>query len=59
MTQGGNMWFDGFAVPWLAEVLPQVFTAPKTLSLQIGGLLSYVLFALGSVSTGWRRCGPG
>ena len=52
MTQGGNMWFDGFAVPWLAEVLPQVFTAPKTLSLQIGGLLSYVLFALGWVLYG-------
>ena len=52
MTQGSNMWFDGFAVPWLAEVLPQVFTAPKTLSLQIGGLLSYVLFALGWVLYG-------
>ena len=52
ITQGGNMWFDGFAVPWLAEVLPQVFTAPKTLSLQIGGLLSYVLFALGWVLYG-------
>jgi hypothetical protein len=46
------MWFDGFAVPWLAEVLPQVFTAPKTLSLQIGGLLSYVLFPLGWVLYG-------
>ena len=52
MTQGGNMWFDGFAAPWLAEVLPQAFTAPKTLSLQIGGLLSYVLFALGWVLYG-------
>ena len=27
MTQGGNMWFDGFAAPWLAEVRPQAFTA--------------------------------
>ena len=52
MTQGGNMWFDGFAAPWLAEVLPQAFTAPKTLPLQIGGLLSYVLFALGWVLYG-------
>jgi hypothetical protein len=47
MTQGGNMWFDGFAAPWLAEVLPEAFTAPKTLPLQVGGLLSYLLFALG------------
>jgi hypothetical protein len=47
MMQGGNMWFDGFAAPWLAEVLPQAFTAPKTPILQIGGLLSYVLVALG------------
>jgi hypothetical protein len=52
MAQGGNMWFDGFAAPWLAEVLPQAFTAPKTLPLQIGGLLSYALFALGWVLYG-------
>jgi len=52
MTQGGNMWFDGFAAPWLAEVLPQAFTAPKTPILQIGGLLSYVLFTLGWVLYG-------
>ena len=43
---------DGFAVPWLAQALPQVFTTPPTLSLQIGGLLSYVLFALGWVLYG-------
>jgi hypothetical protein len=47
MMQGGNMWFDGFAAPWLAEVVPQAFTAPKTPILQIGGLLSYVLVAVG------------
>jgi hypothetical protein len=47
MTQGGNLWFDGFASPWLAEVAPQVFTGPKTAVLQLGGLLSYALFALG------------
>jgi hypothetical protein len=52
MTQGGNMWFDGFAAPWLAEVLPQAFTARKTSILQIGGLSSYVLFALGWVLYG-------
>jgi hypothetical protein len=48
MTQGGNMWFDGFAAPWLAEVAPQVFTAEKTAILQIGALLSY-----GGIALGW------
>jgi hypothetical protein len=52
MTQGGNMWFDGFAAPWLAEVLPQAFTVEKTAILLTGALLSYVLFALGWVLYG-------
>ena len=52
MTQGGNMWFDGFAAPWLAEVLPQAFTVRKTPILQVGALTSYVLFALGWVLYG-------
>ena len=52
MSQGGNMWFDGFAAPWLAEVLPEAFTARKTPILQIGGLTSYVLFTLGWVLYG-------
>ena len=47
MTQGGNMWFDGFAAPWLAAVAPQVFTGEKTITLQIGALAAYLLFALG------------
>jgi hypothetical protein len=47
MTQGGNMWFDGFAAPWLAAVAPQVFTAEKTITLQAGALAAYLLFALG------------
>jgi hypothetical protein len=51
-TMGGNMWFEGFAVPWLADVLPQVFTAEKTVTLQIGALASYLFFALGWVLYG-------
>lgn len=47
MVQGGNMWFDGFAVPWLAAVAPQVFTAEPTITLQVGALAAYSLFALG------------
>ncbi|WP_232668513.1 hypothetical protein [Pseudonocardia sp. TRM90224] len=52
MTQAGNMWFDGFAGPWLAEVAPQVFAGEKTVTLQLGGLLSYALFALGWILFG-------
>jgi hypothetical protein len=58
MTQGGNMWFDGFASPWLAEVLPQAFTAEKTSILVTGALLSYATFALGWVLfafASWRE----
>ncbi len=47
MIQGGNMWFDGFAAPWLAEVVPQAFVAEKTTILLTGALLSYASFALG------------
>jgi hypothetical protein len=58
MVQGGNMWFDGFAAPWLAEVVPQAFTAEKTTILLTGALLSYATFALGWVLfafTSWRE----
>jgi hypothetical protein len=48
MAMAGDMWFDGFAAPWLAEVAPQVFTTAKpTAILQVGALLSYALIALG------------
>lgn len=41
------MRFDGVASPWLAEVLPEAFTAEKTPILVTGALLSYVTFTLG------------
>jgi hypothetical protein len=47
MTMAGDMWFDGFAAPWLAEVAPAAFTAHSTPILEIGALLSYGLCALG------------
>lgn len=49
MTQGGNMWFDGFAGPWLAEMAPQLITAEKSPVLVTGALMSYTFFALGWV----------
>ena len=27
---GSNMWFDGFAAPWIAEVTPDAFAAERT-----------------------------
>jgi hypothetical protein len=48
MTMAGDMWFDGFASPWLAEVAPQVFsTLRPTPILELGALLSYGLMAVG------------
>ena len=48
MTMAGDMWFDGFASPWLAEVVPDVFTTVRpTPILELGALLSYGLMALG------------
>jgi hypothetical protein len=50
---GGDMWFDGFAGPWLAEVAPDVLTAEKTPILLGGAIVSFLLFALGWVLYGW------
>lgn len=44
---GANMWFEGFAVPWLAGEVPQILTAEKTLFWQVGYYSSYLLFAIG------------
>ena len=49
---GANMWFEGFAVPWLADVVPQVLTAEKTPFWQVGYYSSYLLFAIGWVLFG-------
>jgi hypothetical protein len=49
---GGNMWFDGFAAPWIAEVAPAAFAAERTAVLLTGALASYVLFGLGWVLVG-------
>ena len=49
---GANMWFEGFAVPWLADVVPEVLTAEKTMFWKVGYLSSYLLFAIGWVFFG-------
>ncbi|WP_306921227.1 hypothetical protein [Arthrobacter globiformis] len=43
----GNMWFDGFAGPFVADVAPGAILAGGSGMLVVGGLSSYVLFALG------------
>ena len=43
----GDMWFEGFAVPWLAQVAPGVFSADRTGSMMAAWLASVVLFSLG------------
>jgi hypothetical protein len=57
MDMAGNMWFDGFAGPWIADVAPEAILAGGSGMLAIGGLSSYVLFALGWMVfgiAGWR-----
>jgi hypothetical protein len=47
VEHAGNMWFDGFAAPWIAAVAPEAFAAERTPVLLTGALTSYVLFGLG------------
>jgi hypothetical protein len=57
LDMAGNMWFDGFAAPWIAETAPGAILAGGSGMLVIGGFSSYVLFALGWVVfgvAGWR-----
>ena len=58
VAMAGNMWFEGFAVPWLAHVAPSAILAGGSGTLVVGGLSSYLLFAFGWVAfglAGWRR----
>ncbi|MEV6491124.1 hypothetical protein AB0M20_21305 [Actinoplanes sp. NPDC051633] len=54
----GDMWFEGFAVPWLAQVAPATFEADRSGTLlSAAWLVSVVLFALGWALFGlasWR-----
>lgn len=47
VTLGADMWFEGFAAPWLAEVVPEVLTAEKTAIWQAGFHSSFALFSIG------------
>jgi hypothetical protein len=56
---GANMWFEGFAVPWLADVVPQVLSAEKTTFWKVGYLSSYALFSIGWVLFGFASLRAG
>ena len=52
MALGGDLWFETFAVPWLADEAPNAFDTSPTVMLGLGALASYFLFALGWVLYG-------
>ena len=53
MMLGGDLWFESFAVPWLAEgPLPEVLSSDPSLLFALGALSSYWLFAIGWVAFG-------
>ncbi|HEY3574151.1 MAG TPA: hypothetical protein VGK98_10035 [Arthrobacter sp.] len=57
LDMAGNMWFDGFAGPWIAEAAPGAILAGGSGMLAVGGLSSYVLFSVGWMFfgiAGWR-----
>ena len=52
MALGGDLWFETFAVPWIADEVPAAFDTDPTVVLGLGALSSYVLFAIGWVLYG-------
>jgi hypothetical protein len=52
MALGGDLWFETFAVPWLADEAPIAFDTDPTVMLGLGALSSYLLFAAGWVLYG-------
>jgi hypothetical protein len=52
MALGGDLWFETFAVPWLADEAPNAFGTDPTVVLGLGALSSYLLFAAGWILYG-------
>jgi hypothetical protein len=44
---GGDLWFETFAVPWLADRAPGALSTEPTTLLALGAIASYSLFAIG------------
>jgi len=47
MSLGGDLWFETFAVPWLADQAPNALSTEPTVMLGLGAIASYLLFAIG------------
>ena len=57
MMLGGDLWFETFAVPWIADEVPGAFDTDPTVVLALGAVSSYLLMAIGWVLYGiasWR-----
>jgi hypothetical protein len=52
MALGGDLWFESFAVPWIADEVPGAFDTDPTVVLALGAISSYLLFAIGWVLYG-------
>jgi hypothetical protein len=55
----GNYWFEAFVSPWAADALPGYLDTEPSGLLPVGGLTSYVLFAVGWVLFGWAALRAG
>ena len=50
---GGDLWFETFAIPWLADgTAPQVLDGDPSTYLALGAITSYLAFAIGWLSFG-------
>jgi hypothetical protein len=47
MALGGDLWFETFAIPWIADEVPGAFDTEPTVVLALGAISSYVLMAIG------------
>jgi hypothetical protein len=47
MLLGGDLWFETFAVPWIADEAPAALDTDPTMVLAIGAIASYLSFAIG------------
>jgi hypothetical protein len=47
MLLGGDLWFETFAIPWLADEAPAALDTDPTMVLAIGAIASYLSFAIG------------
>ena len=48
----GDWWFEAFALPWLAQVAPELLTTPASGTLLAGGTISFLTFSIGWVLFG-------